>query len=52
MKFNKAAREARDSQVGQLLGKGRSIRDTMAITGKSYARVQEIKALAETDDDE
>lgn len=47
-RFNKAAQEARDSQVGQLLTKGYGIARTMQITGQSYARVQAIKTLMES----
>lgn len=46
MAFNKAQQEARDSAAGQMRGKGRSIRDIMAATGQSYARVQATLATA------
>ena len=45
--MTKAQREAQDSQVYRLRAQGKGIRDIMAATGQSYARVQAILALAE-----
>lgn len=39
--MNRVEREARDSQVGQLRTKGKGIKEIMALTGQSYARVHE-----------
>lgn len=44
--MSKAEREARESVAGQMRAKGRGIRDIMAATGQSYARVQRTLATA------
>lgn len=44
--MTKAQREAQDSTVYRMRERGAGIREIMAATGQSYARVQEILALA------